>query len=468
MKEQTGKKNKKIKQYDFTQGGMLGPMIMFSLPVLLGSVFTALYNVVDSIVIGRYVGSGALAAVNASFAIMMVCVAIYAGFGMGTGVLTGQFFGAKQHDMLTKTCATAFVGAFLIGLTMSVVGVVISNPLLRLINTPDDIMGMAQIYLRIIMCGNMTQLFYYMTSGILRGLGDSKTPMYCGIFCAVLNMVLDLLFVVKFQMGAGGVALATVIAQAASAVLVVSKVITGGYGIEINRKTLRIDGQVLKMILHIGVPSAIQMLANSIGLLFIQSFSNSFGTSFIAANGVIQKVDTFALIPMQSMGQTITMYNAQNLGASKMDRVKKGNRQVLIFIAAIGVLIGALIYLFAGNIYTIFISKSDPNFQDVLTMGVTGLHIMAFFYIALSIQQGYAAIMQGASATMPVMIITIICIIVRIPLTYGMAMTTHNYRNLFWATSIFNTLYMVMLMLYYRFGKWKSYMQVGRMKRENN
>ena len=177
-------KNKKaIKQHDFTKGDILKPIILFSLPVLFGDIFSALYNVVDSVVVGQFVGSGALAAVNSSFAITMVCVAIYSGFGMGSSVVAGQLFGAKDFNNLNKAISTAYIGAFFIGITMSVVGIVISTPLLKAINTPAEIMRDADIYLKIYFCGCMTQLMYYMTSGIMRGLGDSRTPMIAIIVC---------------------------------------------------------------------------------------------------------------------------------------------------------------------------------------------------------------------------------------------------------------------------------------------
>ena len=183
--------SKKTKQYDFTQGAIFIPIVSFSLPILFGDLFSALYNIVDSVVVGQFVGSGALAAVSSSFAITMVCVAVYAGFGMGSSVVAGQLFGAKDKENLDKAIATAYSGAIIVGLVMSVIGLIISMPLLKLINTPSEILSDASIYLRIYFCGCTTQLLYYMTSGIMRGIGDSRTPMIAIIFCALLNIVLD-------------------------------------------------------------------------------------------------------------------------------------------------------------------------------------------------------------------------------------------------------------------------------------
>ena len=309
--------SKKTKQYDFTQGAIFIPIVSFSLPILFGDLFSALYNIVDSVVVGQFVGSGALAAVSSSFAITMVCVAVYAGFGMGSSVVAGQLFGAKDKENLDKAIATAYSGAIIVGLVMSVIGLIISMPLLKLINTPSEILSDASIYLRIYFCGCTTQLLYYMTSGIMRGIGDSRTPMIAIIFCALLNIVLDIVFVVVVHWGCAGVAIATVISQAISAVFVVRKILSGRYGIKISRKDFRLHKDILEKILRIGIPSAIQSLVNSIGLLIVQSYANSFGTNLVASNGIIQKLDSFTQLPINALGQTITMFNAQNVGAHR-------------------------------------------------------------------------------------------------------------------------------------------------------
>ena len=456
----SGRVKKAKRQFDFTQGGYLKPMLMFSIPVLFGDVFSVLYNVVDSIVVGQYVGSHALAAVNSSFAITMVCVAIYAGFGMGSGVVIGQIFGAKQMENVRKAVATAFVGAFFVGITMSVVGLLISRPLLMAINTPAEILDDANIYLRIYMCGCATQLFYFMTSGLMRSMGDSQTPMQALILCAVLNIVLDITFVVVFNMGCAGVALATVISQALSAVMVVSRVLMGTYGFKIGRKDLKLDFEILIMILKVGVPSAIQQLVNSLGLLLVQSYANSFGTNLVASNGIIQKLDSFALIPVQALGQTITMFNAQNVGAGKLDRVKKGNQKAMTLIFAVGAIAGVFLFFCVGPMYRLFINPNDPGSAQILEIGQTSVQILAFFYCVTAIQQGYMAVLRGAGAAVPVMIIVIGSTIMYVPLTYLMAVRPGHYEWLYWAKNAFNTIMAVGVVCYYRFGNWQRFRAV--------
>ncbi len=458
------KENKIVKQHDFTQGEILKPIILFSLPVLFGDIFSALYNVVDSVVVGQFVGSNALAAVSSSFAITMVCVAIYSGFGMGSSVVAGQLFGAKNFDDLNKAISTAYIGALFIGITMSVVGIVISTPLLHLINTPPEIMADADIYLKIYFCGCTTQLFYYMTSGIMRGLGDSHTPMVAIIVCAVLNIVLDLLFIVWLHMGCAGVAIATVISQAVSAVLVVSKMLRGGYGIRFTRKTFRLNTAMLINILKVGVPSAIQSLVNSIGMLIIQSYTNSFGSNVMASNGIIQKLDSFTQLPINAVGQTITNFNAQNLGAGLKERAKQGNRQMMVFNIAVGVIVGVVLYFSVEPLYRLFINPGDPGYEQIVEIGRNSIHILAFFYWVMAVQLGIGAILRGAGAALPVMVITIVCVFIRVPIVYLFAMKTGAYQGLYWANNVFNTIYAVFMLAYYRFGKWDRFAITKRPK----
>lgn len=446
------------KQVDFSQGKILFPIIAFSMPVLIGNIFSALYNVVDSVIVGKFVGSYALAAVNASFAITMMCTAVYAGFGMGCAVLIGQLYGAKQYGELNKAAATALLGAATVGATMSVIGILASKPILLLINTPSDIIGQADIYLKIILCGCASQVLYFMGSGLIRALGDSKTPMYFLVICAVINIILDIVFIVFFDMKCAGVALATLIAQTFSAVLVVRQILTGNYGITLTRKEWKIDLGMLKRILKVGIPRAIQQLADSIGLLVIQSFANSFGTDFVAVNGIIQKMDTFALLPMRAVGETVTMFNAQNLGAGKYSRIREGNRKSMGMTFLIGLAIGLFFFFEVDVIFNLFLSKSDPSYAIILKMGRECVRVLAFFYTVYGIQQVLSAIMAGIGDTRSVMVIGIICIVIRVVLTYCLAMPAKQYQNLFWATNIYNLLFMAGTFICYKFKtkKWEQ------------
>ena len=332
---------------DFTTGPITKNIFLFAIPTLLGDIFSALYNVVDTIVVGQFVGSGALAAVGSSFAIHMVAAAVYAGFGMGSGVLTAQMFGAKRHDQLTATVNTAYIGAFFIGTFMILIGELISVPLLRLLNTPDSIMEMATAYLRVFFLGCAGQLFYIMGSNMLRGLGDSKWPTYALVFCAVLNTLLDLLFVVVFHWSVTGAAAATVISQLLSGIAVVIRIYRGNYGVKLERATFKIDKEILKKILRIGIPGSFQMAVTSVGTMILTRFANGFGEDLVATNSIVQKIEQFSLLPGTAIGRALQMFVGQNLGAGNQARTKEGMRKSFGLICAIGLFMGFVDILLA-------------------------------------------------------------------------------------------------------------------------
>ena len=306
---------------DMTNGSITKKLLLFALPVMGGQIFTQLYNVVDSIVVGNFVGEEALAAVNGSFAVQMICNSIFAGLGMGSSVVCSQYYGSGKTKELSSTVNTTFFLALLIGAILTVVGLLISRPLLVLLNTPENILDDSVTYLRIVFIGSIGHLFYTMGANVLRGLGDAKWPMYFLIVCSLINVVLDLVFVICFHWDVAGVAWATIIAQFISAVGVVIRIAKGGYHVTVNKDTFRLDGRKALTIARIGIPTAITMLVSSAGMLVIQSFANGFGSNFVATMGVAMKIDGFAMLPLQSLGQAITTFVGQNYGAKKLDRL---------------------------------------------------------------------------------------------------------------------------------------------------
>ena len=457
MAEKTARGMAKAKNTDFTSGPILKQIILFSIPALLGNIFNALYNVVDTIVVGQFVGSNALAAVGCCFAITMVCISIYAGFGMGAGILTAQMFGAKQHHRLTATINTAYIGAFFVGTTMIIVGEIITVPLLRLLNTPQSIMDMAVAYTRIYFLGSTGQLFYYMGSSMLRGMGDSKWPTYALVLCAILNIVLDLIFVVVLHWDCAGVALATVISQLISAIAVLVRVYRGGYGIELSRETFRIDFTILKMILRIGIPGGLQMLVTSIGTLIITAYSNGFGEDLVATNSIIQKVEQFALMPAMALGTALQMFVGQNLGAGNDERCSKGIRKISLIITATGAAVGLLCVVFARLLCRAFVSN-----ETVIAMGVEAIWIISAFYIPYAITTAFGSVLQGAGAMQPVMYFSFIGIGVRVLMCWLLGVKTGAWQGLFWATNVFHVVTAVLYGLYVWKGNWKKYVQVRK------
>ena len=442
---------------DFTTGPIVKTMLLFAIPIIIGDIFNALYNVVDTVVVGQFVGSNAVAAVSCCFAITMVCVSVFAGFGMGSGILTAQMFGAKRQDQLTATVNTAYIGGFVVGTSMIIIGEIIATPLLKLLNTPESIMGMATDYLRIYLLGCTGQLFYYMGSSMLRGLGDSKWPTYALILCAVLNIVLDLLFVVVFHWDCAGVALATVIAQLISGIAVMIRVYCGGYGIHMTRENFRIDPTILKMILKIGIPGCLQMLVTSAGTLIIQGFANSFGADLVAANGIIQKIDSFAMLPVMSFGTALTMFVGQNLGAGEDRRCMEGVRKLTVIIVLCSLVIGTLCFFFGHLLCRAFVSN-----QTVIDIGVEAIQIIAFFYIFYAVYMSLSNTMLGAGATRPELIISIIGVAARVLMCNLFAVRTGAWQGLFWATNGFNILLAIIYSLYAWKGNWKKFVQVSK------
>ena len=456
MAAQPGRGSKNI---DFTSGPIVKEVITFAIPTFLGNIFNALYNVVDTIVVGQFVGSSALAAVSCSFAITMICVSVYAGFGAGSGILTAQTFGAKRFDQLNATINTAYIGAFFIGTLMIIIGEILAVPLLKLLNTPETIMKMATQYVRIYFLGSTGQLFYFMGSMMLKGLGDSKWPTYALVFCAVLNTLLDLLFVVVFHWDCAGVAAATVISQLISGIAVLIRAYKGNYGLKFDRKTFRPDFSILKKILSIGIPGSLQMLVTSIGTMILTRFANGFGEDVVAANGIIQKVEQFSLMPAQSFSQSTQMFVGQNLGAGNHDRTNEGIRKCMAIICLIAVVVGVLCFAFAHPLCRAFVKE-----ENVIALGVEAIHIIAFFYLVHALQLSMSSILHGAGAMKPIMWFSFIAIAIRIGLCYVLGVLPDRWQGLFWATNGFYLASVVMYALYMWKGNWRNAIKIERRK----
>ena len=447
----------KSRQTDFTKGPIVKPVVLFAIPALLGNIFNALYNVVDTIVVGRFVGANALAAVGCCFSITMVCMAVFAGFGAASGVITAQMFGAKQFQKLTAAVTTAYLGGFLVGGSMIVVGQIIAKPLLKLMNTPEAIIDMALSYLRILMCGFIGQLYYYMGANMLRGLGDSKRPTYALVICAVLNIILDLVFVVYLDMGCRGVALATVISQMLSGIYVVFLIYSGNYGVTMTRKQFRIDFDILKMILQISIPSSLNRLVTSVGTMIIQSFANSFGETLVAANSIMQKVDQFALLAVNSFGTALTMFVGQNMGAREDKRCNEGIRKITILIIALSLVVTAVCMSGARLLCSAFVKE-----EAVIAMGAEAIRLAALFYAFHALQVSLGGVLQGAAATKPIMYISFVGIAARVAMCYLFAVRTGRWQGLVWASNGFFLVVSVLYILYLWKGNWKRYVRVRK------
>lgn len=408
---------------DLTSGSITKKIILFALPIIAGNLFQQLYNVVDSWVVGNYAASGTacLAAVNASFPVMMFFNSLFMGISMGANIILSQYKGAKDHDNLEKAMTTTFVLSMGVGIFITVAGLLLCRPILVGLGTPDDILDMATTYLRIVFIGTCGNIVYNGLNGMIRGLGDAKFPMYALIVAAILNIILDLLFVIVFHWDVAGVAWATIIAHFASGLLLVWKQADGTYGAKINFKHLKADKHISGLIVRLGFPAAIQNAAFAGGSLITQIFANRFGVNFIAANAIIMKADGFAVMPMMGLQAAITTYVGQNIGAGDVERTNKGIRSTCIISVCCAAIIGVLLFFFGKYLMMAF-NVAD----EALQMGISGLKFLSFFYVFMALQNVLGGALRGAGASLASAITGVAGTIIRIPMGYLLAILPLN------------------------------------------
>lgn len=390
----------KGKDRDFTQGSIFGGLIEFSIPLLLGLIFQQLYNTVDTLVVGNYVGKVALAAVGSTTPIINTLIGIFSGFSMGANVIVSQYYGANDKESVQEAVNTSILMSFFFSVVITLVGIFSSPVMLKLMDTPDDVIHDASVYLEIYFAGATGLVFYNMGSGILRAVGDSRRPLFFLVFSAVVNTVLDLVFVIDFNMGVAGVAWATVIAQILSSILVIVVLsrTSGPYRISWNK--MRLNKPLLESIIKIGLPSSIQQGVTAFSNVFVQGYINKFGSAFMAGYSAYGKIDAIALLPMQAIAMGCTTFVGQNIGAGKIKRAKKGIKISLILSIVSTVILLIPLIIFAEEAIMIF--NSEP---DVIYYGTLYMRLVSPFYILSCINQVYAGALRGAGDTRAPMII---------------------------------------------------------------
>lgn len=443
---------------DMTTGKPMNKLIQFSLPLLIGNLAQQLYNTVDSIVVGKYIGDTALAAVGTAGPILNLLLVLFMGIATGASIMASQYFGAKDRPGLSLVVGSSIFLTVASGLLMTVVGYFASPFLIGLISPPADVAAGAITYLQIIFIGILGGAAYNIFSGILRGIGDSFYPLVYLVLACLLNIVLDLLFVAKFNMGVAGVAWATIIAQAVSGVLCLIRLVGMKDLIDINRRTLTPDGPITRRLAQLGFPAGVTQALFSMSAIVVQGLTNSLGTAVIAANVAVMRVDGFAMMPNFTFGTASTTYVGQNIGARRIDRVRSGIRDLMkLALATAGVLV-ACILLFGHHLMNLF-----TDTEDVINIGLHGLRWLALGYIAFAGSQVLQGAMRGAGETMTPMWISIIStIVIRLPLAYLLAYLTRseawpkgNPDALFASLLISWLCGMAMTVFTYRRGAWK-------------
>ena len=407
---------------DMTQGSPWKRILEFSIPMLLGNIAQQLYNTADSVIVGMYVGDNALAAVGSASPILNLLLALFVGISTGAGIVVSQSFGARDREGLSKGIGNCISLTFVATVFIMVFGPLITRPMLTLLDTPTSIIDWCTDYLNIFFWGVAGFFFYNMLSGILRGLGDSLSALGFLLLAAALNVVLDLVFVAKYEMGVPGVALATVIAQAISAVFCFVKLMRMSAHFDLNRSTVRLEKNMAMRIIRIGVPSGITQAIMSMSMMVVQTLTNSMGEMVIAANVIIMRVDGFAMMPNFSFGQAMSVYTGQNVGAGKWGRVQKGVRQGALIAQAFAVTIVMVILTLNTYLFSIFTET-----QQLIDLASEMMNIMAVGYIAMSITQVLGGVMRGCGDTVTPMWISICStVVLRIPVAYLIAYLTRS------------------------------------------
>ena len=384
---------KKSKRYDvdMTEGSAFRHLLNFAIPLLFGNLFQQMYNMVDSWVVGNYVGKQAFAAVGTVGPIVNMLIGFFSGLASGASVVIAQFYGAKKPEKVRQAVQMAILITLVLTVLFTAIGVSMTPMMLRLMKTTDEVFPEAVSYLTIYFSGMIGLLFYNMCSGVLRAVGDSKRPFYYLVVAAMINTVLDLVFVIYFDMGVAGVAYATIIAQAASAALTLITLIHTDSCVKLTAHNFHLHWDVLAKIFMIGLPAALQMAVTAFSNVFVQSYINFFGTECMGGWTAYNKIDQLIFLPMQSLSLAITTYVGQNLGRGRAENAKKGVHTALAMSMTVTVVISAAVIAFAPYLVEFF-----NNSEGVIQFGTMFLKWLTPFYTLCCINQIYTGALRGA------------------------------------------------------------------------
>lgn len=444
---------------DMTEGSPWEKILLFTFPMLLGNIAQQLYNTVDSVVVGKYIGDNALAAVGSAGPIFNLLLVLFIGISTGATIMVSQYFGARKREELSKTIGNCIVLTAIASVFIMIVATLASRPLLILLDTPESILDWCTSYLQILFIGIAGLAYYNILCGVLRGLGDSVSALLYLVVASILNIILDVFFVAKCNMGVAGVALATVIAQAVSAVLCVLKLMRMTDLFDFKLKYFKLDKEIAWNVIRLGLPSGITQAIMSMAMILVQALTNSFGEQFIAANVIIMRVDGFAMLPNFSFGTAMTTYAGQNVGAGQHDRVAKGAKQGTLMAITTSAVITGTILIFGKYLMGIFTDTAS-----LVELSMNMMRILAVGYIAVAVTQSLSGVMRGAGDTMTPMWISIVqTIIIRVPLAYGLVYLTKSdaYPNgrsecIFISLLISWVLGAALTAIFYRKGKWRK------------
>ena len=435
-----------------TSGAIWKRMILFALPLMLGNLFQQMYNTVDSLIVGRFVGSSALAAVSSSGSLIGMLIGLLSGISSGAGVIVARHFGAQDKEGLHRTVHTIVAFGLVAGVIMTAVGVLLSPQILVWMGTPDSVMVESVEYLRIYFCGSLPFMMYNVFVGILQAVGDGRHPLYYLIASSIINLGLDLLFIEGFDAGVGGAALATVISQVVSALLCLAQLMRTKEDYRVDLKAIRFQKDILWQVIRVGLPSGVQNSIIAFANVIVQSNVNAFGEMAMAGYGAYAKIEGFGFLPINSFTLALTTFVGQNLGAMQHERTRKGARFGILMTVTLAEAIGVLVFLFAPQLIALF----DPT-PEVVAFGVGKARTAALFYCLLAYAHSVAAVLRGAGrAVIPMAIMIAIWCGVRVAFLSITIPLTHSIQMVYWVYPLTWGISCVLFFLYYKKADWMN------------
>lgn len=443
---------------DMTEGTPWKRIVEFSIPLLIGNIAQQFYNTADSIIVGKYVGDNALAAVGSSAPILNLLLVLFVGISSGAGIMVSQYFGAKDREKLSRTIGICVTLTAIASVIIMIIGPLLTRPLLVLLNTPDSIIDWCSSYLIIYFLGISGFAYYNILAGVLRGLGDSISSLVFLLIATAFNVVLDLWFVAGLNMGVPGVALATIIAQGVSAALCLMKLVKMKDTFDLNLKMLKPMKEYSARLIKLGLPTGLTQGIFSLAMIMVQSLTNSFGEMVIACSVIVMRVDGFAMMPNFTFGIAMTTYAGQNIGAKKMDRVVKGTKDGTRIAVVVSTTITIILLVFGKPLMSVF-----TDTKELVDLSMHMMRILAVGYIAMAVTQSLSGVMRGAGDTMtPMWISLITTVFLRVPVAYGIAFLTRSElyptgrpESTFISLLVSWTLGAIITTIFFKRGKWK-------------
>ena len=448
-----------MKPVDLTTGRPWAKVLRFMLPMLVGNIAQQLYNTVDSVIVGRYVGDRALAAVGSAGPILNLLIVLFVGISTGASIVVSQYIGAKRREDIESAIGNCLILTAMATLLVMGLSAALIRPMLRLMGTPQSILGWCESYLRILLLGCAGMAYYNILSGVLRGLGDSMSALIYLLVASGLNIGLDLFFIARQNMGVNGVAWATIIAQAISALLCLFRLTRMREHFELSLNSVRWNRDQALRIIRLGVPSGLTQVIMSMSFLLVQSLINCFGETFIATNVIVIRVDGFVILPALSFGSALITFAGQNIGAGRLERMETGLRQSCLMAAIVAVIVTAMLLGFGRTIMGLF-----TRTEEILMLGMHLMRILAVGYVLFFLTQCFCGVMSGAGQPMATMRVSILATFaIRLPLAWLMIRLTQSSQlpqgkpeAIYWSQLCawtFGTLYSFYL---YKKGKWRE------------